>query len=172
MITQLATIGKARGLQATRQAWTLVNGQDVGFFISNDQEYLKVGDTVQIKFNPDDQYCQLILPKEVNFQVTLNVQIDPQGTPVDVLKRTIINVINHSLDVGTLTGESEATVENYHFSVIQVPEHPTKQKYKTWKEANDDGWVLMECAFPTTHRYYHNTNTGERKQEKELIENK
>lgn len=42
-------------------------------------------------------------------------------------------------------------------------------RYKTLKEAKEDGWLLIPCAFPTRYNYY--MKNGEQKREDELYDN-
>jgi hypothetical protein len=55
--------------------------------------------------------------KTVKYRLTLNVEIDPCGTPTDVLEHNLNQVIQDAVNNGTLTGETEATVEHYAYSV-------------------------------------------------------
>ena len=58
--------------------------------------------------------------KTIKFRLTLDVEFDPQETPVEVLKGNLFQVIRDSVNNGTLTGETVATVERYDFSVKQL----------------------------------------------------
>jgi hypothetical protein len=58
--------------------------------------------------------------KTVKFKLTFNVEIDPQGEPVEDLRLKMMRVAWNALNNGTLTGDSPATVEGYNFDVKVV----------------------------------------------------
>lgn len=68
-------------------------------------------------------------------------------------------------------------VENFerHYLIVSIIERQLmiriKEKgvvlYNTIQEAKQDGWLLIPCAFPTTHRYY--MRHGVQMREDELI---
>jgi hypothetical protein len=57
--------------------------------------------------------------KLTKLRLTLNVDLDPQGESVNTLKHHLTRVIRAAIDNGTVTGESEATVEDYSFTVTE-----------------------------------------------------
>jgi len=56
----------------------------------------------------------------IKLRLTLDLEIDPQGTDPDKLKDCLYRVIRDSVNNGTLTGDSGATVEHYTASVKQL----------------------------------------------------
>ena len=52
--------------------------------------------------------------------MVLDVEFDPQGTPKTDLEHNLNQVIRDAVNNGTLTGETAATVEKYHFAVIPL----------------------------------------------------
>ena len=58
--------------------------------------------------------------KTLKYRLTLDVEIDPQGTSPDDLKWNLKQVVNNAVNNGTLTAETPATVEKYDYSVKQL----------------------------------------------------
>ena len=56
----------------------------------------------------------------IKLRLTLDLEIDPQGTGIDELKDHLYRVVRDSVNNGTLTGETTATVEHYTASVKQL----------------------------------------------------
>ena len=57
--------------------------------------------------------------KLTKLRLTLNLDLNPQGESVNTLKYGLNRVIQTAIDNGTLTGETEATVEHYSFTVTE-----------------------------------------------------
>jgi hypothetical protein len=55
--------------------------------------------------------------KIVKYRLTLDMEIDPCGTPVDVLEHNLYQVVHDTLNSGTLTKGISATIEHYAYSV-------------------------------------------------------
>ena len=54
---------------------------------------------------------------KLKYQLVLDVEFDPQGTTPAELERNLHQVVRDSVNNGTLTGETPATVEHYDYSV-------------------------------------------------------
>lgn len=59
------------------------------------------------------------MSKLLKYRLTLDVDFDPQGTTKKQLERNLNQVIKDAVNNGTLTGETEATVEHYSFTVAE-----------------------------------------------------
>ena len=59
------------------------------------------------------------MPKLAKLRLTLDVDIDPQGVPIQRLKINLNRVVQDACNNGTFTGDSPATVEGYHFIVSE-----------------------------------------------------
>jgi hypothetical protein len=58
--------------------------------------------------------------KTIILRLTLDVELDPQGTDTDKLKSHLYQVVQDSVNNGTLTRGTTATVEHYAASVREV----------------------------------------------------
>lgn len=87
--------------------------------------------------------------KHLEYQLVLNVSFDPQGTTPAELERNLHQVIRDSVNNGTLTGETPATVEHYDYSVKQrtLRRYPKKvviahaRKMNTKANAKKMAWL-------------------------------
>lgn len=87
--------------------------------------------------------------KHLEYQLVLNVSFDPQGTTPAELERNLHQVIRDSVNNGTLTGETPATVEHYDYSVKQrtLKRYPKKvviahaRKQNTKANARKMAWL-------------------------------
>lgn len=52
-------------------------------------------------------------------RITLNVTVDVElnGTPVNEITENLRNIVDNAFSNGTITGDSEATVENWNNTV-------------------------------------------------------
>jgi hypothetical protein len=55
--------------------------------------------------------------KTVKFRLTLDVEIDPQGTSKADLQQHMHQIVRDAVNNGTITGETPATVEKYYYLV-------------------------------------------------------
>ena len=57
----------------------------------------------------------------IKLRLTLDVEFNPIGETLPVLKMNMGQVVADAVNNGTLTGESPATVENYSWNVEEIP---------------------------------------------------
>lgn len=86
--------------------------------------------------------------KYLSYQLVLNVEFDPQGTTPAELEANLHQVVRDSVNNGTLTGETPATVETYNYSVTRkLNRYPKKvviahaRKMNTKANARKLAWV-------------------------------
>lgn len=61
------------------------------------------------------------MPRKLeHLQLILDVDIDPQGVPLEDLKRRVSQVVKDAVNNGTLTGDTPATVEHYYYEVNHI----------------------------------------------------
>jgi hypothetical protein len=93
----------------------------------------------------------------LNYQLVLNVSIDPHGTTPDELQRVLHEVVQDAVNNGTLTGETEATVEHYDYSV-KLKRYPKKvvidhaRKMNTKPNAKKMAWLDIRPYITTPPR--------------------
>ena len=63
--------------------------------------------------------------KVIKYRLVLDVDFDPQGTSKKDLKHNLYRVVRNALNNGLFSGETEATLDTYKFS---VKERRIKQK--------------------------------------------
>ncbi len=85
---------------------------------------------------------------KLKYQLVLNVEFDPQGTTPAELEANLHQVIKDSVNNGTLTGETPATVEHYDYSVKRkLNRYPKKvviahaRKMNTKANARKMAWL-------------------------------
>lgn len=79
--------------------------------------------------------------KLTKLRLTLNLDLNPQGESVNTLKYGLNRVIQTAIDNGTLTGETEATVEHYSFTVTER----RKKKHSVKRNPVYDSYPSGKC---------------------------
>lgn len=75
-------------------------------------------------------------PKRVYYQLVLDVSFNPHGTPEEKLEWNLRQIVHDAVNNGTLTEETEATVERYSYLVKKSKSSPKK----TTKTPKPVGW--------------------------------
>jgi hypothetical protein len=64
---------------------------------------------------------------KLKLRLVLNLEFDPHGGSVVYLKDRIHDMIHQAADYGTFTGESNAELKNYSYSLTKSPAKKTVQ---------------------------------------------
>ena len=70
---------------------------------------------VTVRLNGADE-----IPDVVRFQLVVDVEYDPNGVDPDVLQHNLTHMVDTAVGNGALTGDTAATVENWHYNVSRV----------------------------------------------------
>jgi acyl carrier protein len=82
------------------------------------EKFETVSDVVKyitVRLNGADE-----IPDVVRFQLVVDVEYDPNGVDPDVLQHNLTHMVDTAVGNGALTGETAATVENWHYNVSRV----------------------------------------------------
>lgn len=59
-------------------------------------------------------------PETVKLRLTFEVEYAPHGVSVDTLRESLLQMCNHAITNGMITGDTEAEVENYKMTAVEV----------------------------------------------------
>jgi hypothetical protein len=60
------------------------------------------------------------MSKSIHLRLTFDAVIDPNGVPVDELKGNLDRIVRQAINEGTVTGETEAILDEFKINVTNV----------------------------------------------------
>jgi protein-tyrosine-phosphatase len=92
--------------------------------------------------------------KKIKLRLTLDVEIEPNGTSTNELKDLLGDIVADAMNFGTITGETPATVESHSYKVEEIL--PIKRTKDNCKKCGSiltmDGYCIDESCPYESHK--------------------